>query len=93
MRDVLLGADPPVRLTQRATTALSTVREDSIATVHPGGTVIVRDGAALRWWTRAGFRANMSLKASLGSLVDEDQRVDDLCIRLRNDLTLHVDDA
>ncbi|MEV0168775.1 DEAD/DEAH box helicase [Nonomuraea fuscirosea] len=88
MRDVLLGTDPPVRLTQRAMTALSTVREGSIATVHPGGTVIIRDGADLRWWTWAGFRANMSLKASLGSLVDEAQRVDDLCIRLRNDLTL-----
>ena len=40
----------------------------------------------LRWWTWAGYRANATLKATLGGLADESQRVDDLSIRLRSDL-------
>ncbi|MFI7058837.1 DEAD/DEAH box helicase [Streptosporangium canum] len=87
MRDVLLGADPPVRLTQRAIATLATTREDSKDNVHPGGTVIIRDGSDLRWWTWAGYRTNATLKATLGRLADEAQRVDDLNIRLRTDLT------
>ncbi len=35
---------------------------------------------------QAGYRANATLKATLGALADESQRVDDLSIRLRPDL-------
>ncbi|WP_440082273.1 DEAD/DEAH box helicase [Streptosporangium sp. LJ11] len=88
MRDVLLGEDPPVSLSQRAVGGLAAVRKDNLEIVHPGGTVIVRAPSGdLRWWTWAGYRGNTTLKATLGSLADESQRVDDLYLRLRGDLT------
>ncbi|MEH1014263.1 DEAD/DEAH box helicase [Micromonospora sp. CPCC 206060] len=87
MREVLLGVDPPVRLTRRALTRLTDLRDDGSGVVHPGGTVIVRDGEGdLRWWTWAGYRANATLTATLGSLADPTQRPDDAVIRLRHDL-------
>src|SRR5262249_3884755 len=90
MRDVLLGEDPPVRLTRRAQAHLAEARDEYSSTVHPGGTVITRtDQAELRWWTWAGFRANATLAATLGDLTDPLQRFDDQYIRLREDLTPH----
>jgi ATP-dependent helicase Lhr and Lhr-like helicase len=86
-RDVLLGAEPPVRLTRRAVTHLAEAREASLSTVHPGGTVILRDGSDLRWWTFSGYRANAVLTATLAGVTDEAQRFDDAAIRLRADLT------
>ncbi|MDQ7809053.1 DEAD/DEAH box helicase [Amycolatopsis sp. A133] len=85
-RDVLLGEDPPVKLTQRATRVIAELREDRLASVHPGGTVISRQGTDVRWWTWAGFRANATLATSLGHLADEKQRFDDVSVRLRSDL-------
>lgn len=87
MRDIVLGADPPVRLTHRATGALAKVRADRSPTVHPSGTVVTRAGGDLMWWTWAGHRANATLKATLGDLADPLHRVGDLAVRLRNDLT------
>jgi ATP-dependent Lhr-like helicase len=86
-REVLLGADPPVALTQRAKRILAEVREEHVPTVHPGGTVIVRDGADVRWWTWAGYRANATLAATLSGLTDDVQRFDDASIRMRTDLS------
>jgi ATP-dependent helicase Lhr and Lhr-like helicase len=88
MRDVLLGADVPVTITQRAAGILAGLRSDSIGRVHPGGLVISRGDLDLRWWTWAGYRANATLKATLGPLADEVQRVDDVSIRLNGDLRL-----
>jgi ATP-dependent Lhr-like helicase len=85
-RDVLLGEDPPVQLTQRATRVMAELREDRLGSVHPGGTVISRQGMDVRWWTWAGFRANATLAATLGHLADEKQRFDDVSVRLRSDL-------
>jgi ATP-dependent Lhr-like helicase len=48
--------------------------------------VVSRGDDDLRWWTWAGYRVNATLKASLGNVADEAQRVDDLSIRLRADL-------
>ncbi|MEN3298402.1 MAG: ATP-dependent helicase Lhr and Lhr-like helicase, partial [Pseudonocardia sp.] len=50
------------------------------------GTVVSGGDDDLRWWTWAGYRTNATLKATLGDLADESQRVDDLSIRLRPDL-------
>ena len=86
MRDVLLGADVPVTLTRRAIGILEGLRSDAIGRVHPDGLVISRGDQDLRWWTWAGYRANATLKATLGGLADEAQRVDDVSIRLRGDL-------
>ncbi|WP_328423934.1 DEAD/DEAH box helicase [Micromonospora sp. NBC_00389] len=88
MRDVLLGADPPVMLTRRAVERLARERDERIHLVHPGGSVIVREpNGDLRWWTWAGFRANATLTATLSEVVDPVQRFDDTSIRLREDLT------
>ncbi len=86
-RDVLLGADPPVRLTKRAVRILAEARDATIDAVHPGGTVIIRKGDDVRWWTWAGFRANATLAATLSGLADEKQRFEDEWVRLRSDLT------
>lgn len=88
MREVLLGTDPPVRLTKRAVAQLSASRDDMLELVHPGGTRIVRGpGTEVRWWTWAGHRANATLAATLGGVADPAQRINDCWIRLREDLT------
>lgn len=87
-RDVLLGQDPPVRLTTRAVSKLAEVREAHSDAVHPGGSLITRsESGDNRWWTWAGQRANATLAASLPSAVVPHQRLNDRWIRLREDLT------
>lgn len=91
MRDVLLGEDPPVRLTRRAIGVLCDVRENLLDTVHPGGTVIVRAPTGdVRWWTWAGYRANMILRSTLSTVTDAKQQVTDQWVRLRSDLTVDL---
>ena len=87
VREVLLGEDPPVRMTQRARTVLEKLRSTDLATVHAGGLMITESGGDVRWWTWAGFRANSTLAATIADLVDGAQRIDDVSIRLRNDVT------
>ncbi|RLQ04595.1 DEAD/DEAH box helicase [Micromonospora sp. BL1] len=89
MREVLLGVDPPVKLTHRAAKRLAQEREERSAMVHPGGSVILRDrhGDDLRWWTWAGFRANATLASTLTEVVDPVQRFDDCQVRLRANLS------
>jgi ATP-dependent helicase Lhr and Lhr-like helicase len=65
---------------------LAGLRSDAIGRVHAGGLVASRGEDDLRWWTWAGYRVNATLKATLGTVADEAQRVDDLSIRLRPDL-------
>ncbi|MET7352943.1 DEAD/DEAH box helicase [Streptomyces mirabilis] len=88
-REVLLGENPLATLTKRAQGALAQLREESTETVHPGGNLIIRDGAGkdLRWWTWAGHRANVTLAATLADIADPLQRGNDLYVRLRSDLT------
>lgn len=86
MRDMLLGAELPVSLTRRASGMLAGLRSDGIGRVHAGGLIISQGVDDLRWWTWAGYRVNATLKATLGGIADEAQRVDDLSIRLRADL-------
>lgn len=88
MRDVLLGADPPVALTGRAANRLAGLREEFASLVHPGGTLLTQDrDGEVRWWTWAGFRANATLISTLSELADPTQRYDDASIRLRPDLS------
>jgi ATP-dependent Lhr-like helicase len=86
MRDVLLGTDPPARLTRRGTGVLAGLRSDAIGRVASAGTVVSGTDGDLCWWTWAGYRVNATLKATLGSIADTSQRVGDLSIRLRGDL-------
>jgi len=88
MRDVLLGADPPVGLTRRAVERLAEIREHDAGMALPEGTVIVRAGSGdVRWWTWAGYRANATLASTLDGLTDPLQNHEDNYIRLRKDLT------
>jgi ATP-dependent Lhr-like helicase len=89
MREVLLGEEPSAAvLTRRAAAKLADLREASVATVHPGGTVISREPEGdVRWWTWAGFRSNTTLTATLAGIADAAQRAEDAYIRLRGDLT------
>lgn len=88
MREVLLGADPPVALTRRAEACLAEQRTtDAPDTVHSAGTLITRAGADVRWWTWAGYRANATLAATLQAVADPLQRPTDSWLRLREDLT------
>jgi ATP-dependent Lhr-like helicase len=91
MRDVLLGTDPPVRLTRRAIDTLADARENLLDTIHPAGTVITRAPTGdIRWWTWAGYRANMTLRTSLSAVTDAKQQVSDEWLRLRSDLTIDM---
>jgi ATP-dependent Lhr-like helicase len=89
MREVLLGTDPPVRLTKRAIGVLAEERERREHVIHPGGSLIVRDDDSddVRWWTWAGFRVNATLVATLSEVVDPMHRFNDQQVRLRQDLT------
>lgn len=87
VREVLLGDDPPIRLTPRAVTVLAEHRDTERHTVHPGGTLLVREGQDLRWWTWAGFRTNATLASTLSDLVDGTHRVNDVYLRVRGDVT------
>lgn len=88
MRDVLIGADPPARLTRRAVGKLQEERETWGPFARTGGTVVTRDeDGDSRWWTWAGHRANATLAATLGEVVDPAQRHDDVYVRLRDDVT------
>lgn len=88
MREVILGADPPVRLTRRAIGRLDEMRDGASTVAHPGGTVVARAGNDdVRWWTWAGYRANATLIATMGHLADPTPRYDDAYIRLRAGVT------
>jgi ATP-dependent Lhr-like helicase len=88
VRAVLLGADPPVRLTRRATDELARQRAERGDLVHLAGSLVVRhDNDDIRWWTWAGFRANATLAATLSEVIDPMHTFDDRQIRLRDDLT------
>ena len=86
VRDVLLGTDPPVKLTRRAVDALTHARDRHADHVHPDGTVITRSNGELRWWTWAGTRANLTLRATLSGIVDPGQQVRDTHLRLSGDV-------
>ncbi|MFC9813341.1 DEAD/DEAH box helicase [Streptomyces virginiae] len=88
MRDVLLGADPPVSLTRRAEACLSEWREQDAPQITDADcSLITRVGTDVRWWTWAGYRANATLAATLPSISDPVQRPTDCYVRLREDLT------
>ncbi len=65
-RDVLLGEDPDVPLSRRATERLDLVRESRGQQVAPDGVVVERSGSGLVLWTWAGVRANETLRAAWG---------------------------
>ena len=84
-RDVLLGADPDVTISKRATERLKEARADHHVEVSPRGLVLLRDGDDVHWWTWAGARANATLIAGLPGIADDSQRPGNFRVRLRGD--------
>lgn len=84
-RDVLLGEEPDVILSNRAVEKLREVREHHYIEVSARGLVLLRDGTDVWWWTWAGARANATLIAGIPGIADEAQRPDNFRIRLRGD--------
>lgn len=64
-REALLGAAPPVTLSQRARTHLERVRADLGGTVDESGLVLAHDNGQSTLWTWAGQHANDTLAAAL----------------------------
>ena len=81
MREVLLGEDPPVDISRRASSGLARLRDDQAGTVDGSGFVLVCEGNSTRWWTWAGTRANASLAAALSAAGVEDPTSDHAHVR------------
>jgi ATP-dependent Lhr-like helicase len=64
-RTVLLGEDPPVVLSRRATEALPRVREEWAGRVDPDGLVLERNTSGVTLWSMAGLRAHETLASVL----------------------------
>lgn len=64
-RDVLLGANPPVTLSRRASSALERIRQERALDVDPVGLVLDVSSVAGTWWTFAGTTVNASLASGL----------------------------
>lgn len=68
IRSVLLGEDPPVKITSRAKGALAELRERHADHVDRESLIVRRSRSEVRWWTWAGYRANLTLQASLDGI-------------------------
>lgn len=90
MREVLLGATPAgVTFTGRASTVLAELRSGFADTVASDRLIVfLPSDSAGRWWTWAGIAANRTLQASLPSVVDPRQRIDEKSIRLLPGVTV-----
>ncbi|MCC9184854.1 DEAD/DEAH box helicase [Mycolicibacterium mageritense] len=90
MRDVLLGNLPTgVVFTGRAAKVLAELRSTFAENVSADRSIIrLPDDSAGRWWTWAGTAANRTLQASLPSVIDPRQRIDEKSVRLLPGLTV-----
>jgi ATP-dependent Lhr-like helicase len=68
IRNVLLGATPPVELSNRAVTTLERVRTERELHVDQDKLVVERGKSDQMWWTFAGTRANGSIASALDQL-------------------------
>ena len=84
MREVLLGLNPEgVTLTRRAERVLADLRETFSTTIDATRLVVsLPPQGSGRWWTWAGTAANRTLLASLPTVVDPKQRIDEQSLRL-----------
>ncbi|MGW0023863.1 DEAD/DEAH box helicase [Rhodococcus sp. NPDC003383] len=84
MRHVMLGETPPgVTLTRRAQAMLTELRAGYAPAIDPDAAVVALPSEGTgRWWTWAGTAANRTLQASLPTLVDPRQRIDEKSLRL-----------
>jgi len=84
MRSILLGASPSgVSFTTRASKVVDTLRQSYEDSVSPDRLIVhLPFDSAGRWWTWAGTAANRTLQASLASVIDPRQRIDEKSLRL-----------
>ncbi|GGF99343.1 ATP-dependent helicase [Rhodococcoides trifolii] len=84
MREVVMGAEPPgISLTTRAKDQLRDLRASLAPTVNARGFVVhLPTETAGRWFSWAGTAANRTLVASLPSVIETRQRVDERSVRL-----------
>lgn len=84
MREVILGAWPAgVTFTSRASAMVEQLRQSYGDNVTPGKLIVrLPSDSAGRWWTWAGTAANRTLQASLPTVIDPRQRIDEKSIRL-----------
>jgi ATP-dependent helicase Lhr and Lhr-like helicase len=87
-RRVLLGVTPDVDVSQRASKALATLRDEFSHRVWELGTVVAPRGNELWWWTWAGGRGNASLATALTHVVDIEGQLENHRLRLRTDVSL-----
>ncbi|OFJ55530.1 DEAD/DEAH box helicase [Mycolicibacterium grossiae] len=84
MREVILGGSPAgVTFTGRAASALGGLRQSyGDAADRDKLIAFLPSDSAGRWWTWAGTAANHTLQASLPTIVDPRQRIDEKSVRL-----------
>lgn len=89
VREVLLGSDPPgVILSQRASKRLAQLRSEH-PWVRPDATALVTDARGrARWWTFAGWRANLRLGRAAADLRRGVAAIDGLAVALDPDTSL-----
>lgn len=90
MREILLGASPAaVTFTGRASKVLAELRNGLADTVTDDRLIVMLPSDSTgRWWTWAGTAANRTLHASLPTVVDPRQRIDEKSIRLLPGVTV-----
>lgn len=89
IREVLLGADPRgVALSQRAAERLTTVRDEHAWVKPETTTLVVDDRGRARWWTFAGWKANLWLARAVEDHRRDVAAIDDLWIALDPTVTL-----
>ena len=64
MRDVLLGAELPATMSQRAVQGLNELRKD-FEWLDAASTAVVRKKDGVRWWTFGGLHANAAIASRL----------------------------
>ncbi|MDN4479715.1 DEAD/DEAH box helicase [Demequina muriae] len=91
-REVLLGSDPRVTISRRASDALAEARDRFSPMVSGAGSVVFRESGKgdVEWWTWAGTGANATLAAALGDIADPVQSPHAFRIRLSTETTPEV---
>src|SRR4051794_8352026 len=89
IREVLAGTDPAtVELSARAREKLSELRAAQPWAAAGATTVVVDDRGRVRWWTFAGWKANLALARQVDTLRATVASIDDLSVAL--DATVDV---
>jgi len=89
VREVLVGRDPDsVELSRRATEKLAELRALHPWATSDATTVVTDEGGRTRWWTFAGWKANLWLARIVDELRTEVAALDDLTVALDSGSTV-----